>query len=218
MLNQSGMIFLKYVDEIFTALDNAVLELKTVRQEEEKKVSLHIYSSSMLLPELIQRIQKADPDIRVSIFQQPLEENRHDSSLFLTSSDFLPEESHIIPLIKEPLVAALPKNHPLAEKPELFLDDLKGESFLSLNPASNLASTLHHYCNQYQFEPHITNYADNPAMIRDLLRLNLGIAFIPEYTWWGFASAQILRLPPASQRTEAFSRHLRSPVFLPVSF
>lgn len=192
VLNNHGRIFLKYVDQIFTALDNASLELNTARQTEEKTVALHIYSASMLLPALIQRIQNMGPDIRLQIFQQPLEQDSSDPALFLTSSHLCPDEPNTIPLLKEPLVISLPREHPLAQKPALYIRDLREQAFLSLNQTSNLASTLRHYYEQYHFEPHITTLADNPAMIRDLLRLHLGAAFIPAYTWQGFASDTVV--------------------------
>lgn len=204
-LNTSGKIFLKYVDEIFTALDNASLELKTTQQKESKTVSLHIYSASMLLPALVKRIQRADADIRLQIFQLSIRQETNTPSLFVTSSYTCPKAEHIIPLMKEPLVAALPKNHVLAEKPLLSLDDLRQESFLSLKPTSDLSATLQYYCEKYRFTPHITTYADNPAMMRDLLRLNLGIALVPERTWSGFASDTMIFKPIADMPME---RHI----------
>ena len=54
---------------------------------------------------------------------------------------------------------------------------------------------IRYYCSEHQFFPQITTLADNPSMIRDLLRLNLGIAFIPAYTWQGFASDTVVLKP-----------------------
>lgn len=204
VLNTSGKIFLKYVNEIFTALDNAALELKTVQQTESKSISLHIYSASMLLPALVKQIQRADADIRLQISQLSIQQETNVPSLFVTSSHTCPKAAHVIPLMKEPLVAALPKNHALVRKPALTLDDLRQESFLSLKPASNLSTTLQYYCEKYHFTPHITTYADNPAMMRDLLRLDLGIAFVPERTWNGFASDTMILKPVADMPMERY--------------
>ena len=195
ILNDYGKILFKYTNVILHALDNAVLEIETAKQTVDKTVSLHVYSASMLLPELIRTIQNAYPDIRLQIFQQTIAGEPSKSSLYLTSSHLCPDEPGTIPLMKEPLVAALPRKHPLAAKKELCLDDLKNEEFLSLNQTSNLASVIRYYCSEHQFIPQITTLADNPSMIRDLLRLNLGIAFIPAYTWQGFASDTVVLKP-----------------------
>ena len=195
ILNDYGKILFKYTNVILHALDNAVMEIETAKQTVDRTVSLHIYSASMLLPELIRTIQNAYPDIRLQIFQQTIAGEPNKSSLYLTSSHLCPDESGTIPLMKEPLVAALPRKHPLAAKKKLCLDDLKNEEFLSLNQTSNLASVIRYYCSEHQFIPQITTLADNPSMIRDLLRLNLGIAFIPAYTWQGFASDTVVLKP-----------------------
>ena len=41
-------------------------------------------------------------------------------------------------------------------------------------------------------EPNTAICADSPSVMRELLRLNLGIAFIPEYTWHGFAPETVV--------------------------
>ena len=195
VLNDYGKILLKYTNEILQALDNAVLEIETTKKTENKTVSLHVYSASMLLPALIQTIQNVHPDIRLQIFQQPIAGEHDAPSLYLTSSHLCPDDPDTILLMKEPLVAALPRKHPLAAKKELCLTDLKNEQFVSMSQTSNLFSVIRYYCSQHQFVPQITTLADNPSMIRDLLRLNLGIAFIPAYTWQGFASETVVLKP-----------------------
>ena len=195
VLNDYGKILLKYTNEILQALDNAVLEIETTKKTENKTVSLHVYSASMLLPALIQTIQNVHPDIRLQIFQQPIAGEHDAPSLYLTSSYLCPDDPDTILLMKEPLVAALPRKHPLAAKKELCLNDLKNEQFVSMSQTSNLFSVIRYYCSQHQFVPQITTLADNPSMIRDLLRLNLGIAFIPAYTWQGFASETVVLKP-----------------------
>lgn len=195
VLNDYGKILLKYTNEILQALDNAVLEIETTKKTENKTVSLHVYSASMLLPALIQTIQNVHPDIRLQIFQQPIAGEHDAPSLYLTSSHLCPDDPDTILLMKEPLVAALPRKHPLAAKKELCLTDLKNEQFVSMSQTSNLFSVIRYYCSQHQFVPQITTLADNPSMVRDLLRLNLGIAFIPAYTWQGFASETVVLKP-----------------------
>lgn len=195
VLNDYGKILLKYTNEILQALDNAVLEIETTKKTENKTVSLHVYSASMLLPALIQTIQNVHPDIRLQIFQQPIAGEHDAPSLYLTSSYLCPDDPDTILLMKEPLVAALPRKHPLAAKKELCLNDLKNEQFVSMSQTSNLFSVIRYYCSQHQFVPQITTLADNPSMVRDLLRLNLGIAFIPAYTWQGFASETVVLKP-----------------------
>lgn len=204
VLNKAGTIYLKYVDDVFAALDNASLELAALRKEQDKTVSLHVSSASMLLPELIRRIQKADPDIRLQIFQQSVKQAFESPSLYLSSDYICPEREGTIPLLKERLLLALPKHHPLTKKDQILRSDLTQEAFLSLHPSSNLASILQFYCQSVGFEPHISTCVDNPAMMRELLRLNLGIPFIPEHTWHDFASDTVTLRPVSDWPMERY--------------
>lgn len=193
VLNSSGKIFLRYADEIFGALNNAALELESDKTQRGKIVALHICSASMCLPEIVRRIQKRDENIRLQIYQHITDEKSMCPSLYLTSSPVRPQKqlsSKI--LLKERLKIALPKGHPLAEKQELTWKDLKEEAFLSLAPESDLSVTVRHFCESKGIEPNITTYVDTPSVLRDLLRLNLGVAFIPENTWQGFASDTVV--------------------------
>lgn len=186
-LNPAGAIFLKHVEEIFTSLDNARLELEEFHFQENKTVSLYVGSASMLLPALVRRIQDADPDIRLKITQQPPAPDDREPTLALTSiPNRLPDSSHRIFLMKEPIKAVLTSNHRLASRPFLTVDEISSEPFSELSQGANLTAIVHHYCERYHFSPNVTTVVDTPAIMRDLLPLGPGIAFIPEYTWNDF--------------------------------
>lgn len=188
VLNDSGRTFLKYTDQIFAALDRAALELEEIQGREEKTVTLYICSASMFLPEIVRLIQQADPEIRLRIFCKSPADRSGFPALCVTSSPVRPAQSSSSSLLlRERIKAALPTEHPLAAKRELTWKDLEQEPFLSLDGESDLTQALHHFFRMKGIEPNTTICADTPSVMRDLLRLNLGIAFIPEYTWHGFA-------------------------------
>ena len=95
-------------------------------------------------------------------------------------------------LLRERIKAALPAEHPLAVKEELTWEDLEHEPFLSLDDESDLTQALNHFFCMKGIEPNTAICADSPSVMRELLRLNLGIAFIPEYTWHGFAPETVV--------------------------
>ncbi len=186
-LNSAGAIFLKYVEEIFTALENAKLELEELQYQGNKTVSLYVGSASMLLPDLVQRIQEADPDIRLQITQQTPDPEKSASTLALTSvHTHLPDNDERIFLMHEPIKTVLPCSHRLASQSFLSVEEICQESFLELTIHTNLTAIVHHFCERYQFKPNVTTIVDTPAIMRDLLLLGHGIAFIPVYTWNDF--------------------------------
>lgn len=192
-LNESGRIFLKYTDEVFAALDRAAMELKDAGRRKKKTVTLYICSASMFLPELVRRIQQKDPEIRLQIFCKSPGGQSEYPRLCITSSPVCPDQTTCSELLlKEKIKVALPAGHPLAVREHLVWEELEGEPFLSLDDESDLTLAVRHFCGIKGIEPNITTYADTPSVMRDLLRLNLGIAFIPEYTWKGFAPDTVI--------------------------
>lgn len=192
-LNACGAVFLKYVKEAFTALDNAVLEIRTLTDTASKTVNLSILAGSMLLPDLYQEIKSADSSILLHILQNNQAHPPRQDELILSSDWKLPSGSascHV--LLEEEIRLALPCGHPLLEKPSIRLDDLAGESFISLSPGSSLSCILSHYFADRHYAPRITTYIDNPDIMRKLLGAHIGLAFIPALTWRGFSSNGIV--------------------------
>lgn len=189
VLNENGVIFLKYTDQIFSALNNAKLELAEHTEKKEKQVILCVSSASLLLPEIVKQIQKADPHIHLRIVKDPKDAEEGLPMLRLYSTAKFSQkikakrgdETKQI-LMKEPIRLLLPKSHPLTEKETLLAEDL-----ISLGVQSDLAQIIRIFTGEIVWEPEITTYVDSPAMMRQFLKLNLGCAFVPEYTWYRFA-------------------------------
>lgn len=192
-LNTYGIIFLKYVNEMFTSLNNAELEIQTVRGLSSRTVNLSILSASMLLPDIYCELKNTDPALLLHILQNNQEHLPLNDELII-SSDWMPpsDTSSCCILLEEEIQLALPGEHPLLNKPSVHLEDLSEEVFISLSPDSSLSKILSHYFTVASFMPNITTYIDNPDIMRKLLTAHAGLAFIPSLTWHGFSSGDII--------------------------
>lgn len=180
-LNDYGKIVQRYSLQIFTSIENIQNEIADLKQENTTTVSLKMQAASSLLPELLKSFHHQFPNIHYTISQSNYADPILDSDLTIYAS--LQEQQHDYLLLKEPLVAILPSDHRLAKEKSIALKDLKNESFISLDPSSNLYELLHYYCQQCHFVPKIHLYSDNPSTFRELLDLGLNVALIPEITW-----------------------------------
>lgn len=191
VLNKAGEIFLKHVNAVFQSLDNAKRELQTYKEDTLKNVCICVQSTSLLIPEIISEIQTAYPKMHLQLLQHAdMELMPYDLKIF---SDYthISESSETI-LMEEPLGVVIPKKHRLAKKDNLTISDLANESFISLSTGHNLYNIISHYCKECDFTPTISTYVDSPNIMRDLLKINLGIAFIPKYTWEHFYSDSLV--------------------------
>lgn len=184
ILNEAGKIFLKYADIIFQSLKNAHDEIDEYKGIISTEVNISVESASLLLPEIISRIQSIYPDIKLRIFQSNTKtEFKTDLRIF---SDFCPCDPDGTVLMHEPLGAVIPKDHPLAAKKSITAEELQSYGIISLTPQCNLYNIIDHFFKIGKLSPDKTMYVDSPAIMRDLLKANLGIAIIPQYTWHTF--------------------------------
>ncbi len=192
-LNPYGEVLLKYTDEIFNSLNNAKLELNEMQKFENQIVELNMRSASMLLPELVKSIQNCKGDIKLRISQSTVNKISQVPTLNIYSTFDKPIENEYRKiLLKESIKIAIPKYHQLIERDNITWADIENEPFLSLTGDCNLTKIVQHFCELKNIKLDISTQVESPSILRDLLNLDLGFAFVPEYTWVNFSNENII--------------------------
>jgi DNA-binding transcriptional LysR family regulator len=183
-LNAHGKLFLKRVEKVFTELNEGKRELLDLSRHTEKSITLAV-SISRLLPSLIQSFRQEYPDVRFQQFLEStssmkteLEEGKIDfciSSLPVEGNDIVWE-----PLMTEEICLIVPPAHCFAGRPIIELQDMRNESFISMNTGYGFRDLTDRFCREAGFEPHVAFEGDEPGVIGELVNQGLGIAFIPE--------------------------------------
>lgn len=189
MLNSNGDIFLKYVTKVLQGLEDAKLELNDSATSTGQRVHLSMNAASKLLPDLLMKFKKQYPDINFAITQHSLSSDSADLIIDSTKEPLKKENTFI--LLKEEILVALPKDHPLANRSKIQLSDISEENFIGLQKGKALSDITTEYCRQCGFEPRVILESDDPATIRGLINVGLGIAFLPSITWAGIADENI---------------------------
>jgi DNA-binding transcriptional LysR family regulator len=83
-------------------------------------------------------------------------------------------------LFDDPLHLALPRAHPLAEREELTLGDLREESWVQTAAASPCAKHVIRSCHAAGFEPTVSFESDDYQTVQGLVAAGVGVALIPE--------------------------------------
>lgn len=197
-LNDCGRVFLKYTDTVLNALSDAKAELADMNNANPQPVSFSVQAASSLLPDILERFRSQQPDIHFQISQSAaVRGSSDDIDLTLHAAATFTQTPETALLLEEPMVIALPGNHPLAGEGPLKLRALANQPFASLSRESNLYAITRHYCALAGFEPQISLSCDNPQAFRELLGLNMGIALVPAITWPDMAGSGIVTQPVA---------------------
>jgi DNA-binding transcriptional LysR family regulator len=85
-----------------------------------------------------------------------------------------------VTLREDPLYLALPREHALAQKRRLRLEDLRGEAWVQTSSASPCARQVVRSCHAAGFEPNVAFESDDYQTVQGLVAAGVGVALIPE--------------------------------------
>ena len=137
-LNDAGRVYLKYVNDVFTALENGQTALQDISTSHERSVRLATGTSSVWSP-LFHDFCKVYP-------QYTLKQSNHtvhqlEKALLDMTADFVlagENDLRISGMEKtwfktDDIYLCVPQSHPLAERESVLMEELREENFISLN-------------------------------------------------------------------------------------
>lgn len=184
-LNACGQIYLKYVNDIFAALENAKLEMADAENKNDMFLSIAI-SSPIIWHEAFQTFIKNNPEITIShtlskrnLLQDPVYCSQFDFIMTATSDLTIGEwNSEILILEDKPVFAVYP-NHPFAQRKAVRFVDAKDENFIAISKGFSMRKYFDDLCKIAGFTPKIILECD--YMLRSkMLAAEYGIVLTTE--------------------------------------
>ncbi len=83
-------------------------------------------------------------------------------------------------LLDDPLHLALPRDHPLAARKKLRLENLEAESWVQTSASSPCARHVVRSCHAAGFEPSVSFESDDYQTVQGLVAAGVGVALIPQ--------------------------------------
>jgi DNA-binding transcriptional LysR family regulator len=189
-LTEPGRVLLARADEIAAQLHMAEQELAALTQLRRGRVRLAAYPSgaATLVPPAVARLRRRHPDIDITLTEaEPPEATalvtagEADLALVFAYGDapFVPDQGlHWRPIGDEPVHLVLPPDHRLADRPDITIDELAGESWI-VGCARCRAHSLR-LCARAGFEPVVEHTTDDYVVVQNLIVSGLGIALLPD--------------------------------------
>lgn len=85
-----------------------------------------------------------------------------------------------VELLQDPLCLAMPREHPLAGRRRLRLEDLREEAWVQTSRESPCARYVVRRCHAAGFEPNVSFESDDYQTVQGLVAAGVGVALIPE--------------------------------------
>lgn len=188
VMTEAGSVFLDRARRIVQEVDDSVRELKDGMQfEREILVGAIPTLAPHLLPPILALAKKLYPQLVIRLkedFRDDLVRGVVEGELDLAIVA-MPVKDHRIAietLFLEPLLLVLGKQHPLATRPKVRVDDLIAESFIMMGSGSTIAIEIQRFCGNHQFEPKISYHCAQVATVKALVSLGLGVSILPQVT------------------------------------
>lgn len=185
-LNEYGKAFIQYVDQALACLDEGLSMLGTINSEEKQRFSLGAVSLQMV-QNLLSDFQLAFPEIvlrRYEIMpkdvQSELDSNECDLILCATCGD-PPEDPCCRTIRRDRLYLTVYEGHPLADRKEVSLADLRNEPFISLPEGYSFRMITDEMCQYAAFECDVLHECFHCQML-NCVRDGIGISFATEET------------------------------------
>ncbi len=186
-LNDSGLFFYKNAKSALDLLENAKKSLKNSQKTETIKINIQI--TRRLVMEAIEDFRKLYTDVHFITV--------HNADTTSDEFDIIVTDKNLnLPYSKtraaeENILLAYNKNS-FAINNSAASYDLENLPFITMGSGSSTHEQTQNICNRLGFSPNIVLQSEDPFYIRKCIELGLGISFVPELSWHGQFSDNII--------------------------
>ena len=189
-LTAAGAVFLTEARRIMAMTSEAVRQTNRADKGEIGRLSIGFIGSAnySVLPKVIREFRKQYQDVELSLTEmntshqiEALLDGRIQVAFMRPPKGIGDKEISVEPVFREPLVAAMPRNHPLRRESALPLRRLAKEPFIMI-PRQRGPGFFDHIitlCQQEGFSPHIVLEASQFHTVIGLVAAGIGVSILP---------------------------------------
>ena len=195
-LTEEGAYLRDRLSPIVSELDSACADLEAFAKVEANTVSLCIATASVIAVDAIGTFASQHAETRFDV-------NRDDASPrndiiidTVQNADGKSGKTEITNFhadFTERVCIAIPASRPHGKT--IALDELSDARFISLAGSRRFRAICDELCANRGFEPDVMFESDNPAVVRKMISLGLGVGFWPERSWGPVDGDDVIVLP-----------------------
>lgn len=196
-LNSNGRIFFSCVEKVFDEIDDAKRRFIKISAELCGNLSLLLCTNSSSVANFIAEFKKEYPLADFTLDSMDCG-NYKNYDIIVTDKIIRDEAFSRVLLIKEKLKLAAKKSDYALFSPK-SLQEMKEMSFISLPPYTSLGEYTQKICREGGFTPKISIRCSDIQLAKNYIKMGLGVAFVPEFSWRDYLDEDIslLEIPTA---------------------
>lgn len=186
VLTEAGTVFIERARRILVEVENASKELNDHPSLERRITigAIQTIAPYLLLP-LMARCSKELPNLQIDLredFRSDLVRGVVDGELDLAIVTLPVKDPRVSieVLMTEPLLLVVGNQHPFAQRKEISLGDLAGETFVTMGESSTLSAQIRSFFGDHNFEPKVGYRCAQVATLKSLVGMGLAISILPQ--------------------------------------
>ncbi len=189
-LTAAGQTLVGHAEGILARLESAEAALGAIAGLRGGRLRIASFptAGATLMPLAIATFRARHPDVELTLAEGEPEQiaprlraGELDLALLFEFGDSAgTDELTRVELLEDPLYLALPREHKLATKRKLRLEDLRGEAWVQTSSSSPCARQVVRSCHTAGFEPNVAFESDDYQTVQGLVAAGVGVALIPE--------------------------------------
>ena len=186
-LNDAGRLFYEKARQALDLLESAEETLKAPQKTQTIRINIHI--ARRIVMEVIEAFRKSHPEVHFVA--------AHHADAFSEKFDFVVTDQELsLPYVK---LQVAEERFLLAYNRDMFsiprggvTAELSKLPFITMGSGSSIYEGTKKICARAGFTPNIVLQSEDPSYIQKCIELGLGIAVVPEFSWRGQFSNNIV--------------------------
>jgi DNA-binding transcriptional LysR family regulator len=190
-LTAAGQTLVGHAEGILARLETAEAALSAIAGLRGGRLRMASFptAGSTLMPVAIATFRSSYPDVELTLAEGEPEEivtrlraGELDLALLFEFDEeiIVQQDMTRTPLLEDPLFLALPREHPLARKAKVRLEELQRDAWVQTSSMSPCARHVVRCCHAAGFEPSVSFESDDYQTVQGLVAAGVGVALIPE--------------------------------------
>ncbi|HEY4896221.1 MAG TPA: LysR family transcriptional regulator [Solirubrobacteraceae bacterium] len=190
-LTAAGQTLVGHAEGILARLEAAEASLSAIAGLRGGRLRMASFptAGATLMPLAIASFRAAHPEVELTLAEGEPEQivprlrgGELDLALLFefAGEGALEDELSVVELLEDPMRLALPREHPLAGRAHIRLEDLAGDSWVQTSRSSPCARHVVRSCHAAGFEPSVSFESDDYQTVQGLVAAGVGVALIPQ--------------------------------------
>lgn len=184
-LTDAGELFQSRAEQILLILEDCKAEINDDGQSGRLRIAAIPTIAPFFLPDLLRRFSNEYPKANLIVQEDTTDHlmkrcKQGELDVAIVALPVPTRYFEVEELFEEELSLVLPKDHVLANKKQIRIDDIKRYPFVLLDEAHCLSDNITAFCRHRSMQPVAVERTSQLMMVQELVSLGHGVSMIPE--------------------------------------